>query len=206
MTLKGLEISHEPCQIIIKINRGPLKWQSKPYQVLPEDTQICFEEELRKISGFYFTKDGAEVKKAELILAKYSEEDGETLLTQVDLNISNLISYEFKEDRIDIFQAGFHVLAFSAKVVPAKEADAEFINEYLSKNESTPPALVTPQGQARKLGRVGELFSTGFGLGGHSGISEAIQLKTAMEIKELEQREHYQDEEIRELEKKLLLL
>ena len=31
MTLKGFEISHEPCQIIIKINRGPLKWQSKPY-------------------------------------------------------------------------------------------------------------------------------------------------------------------------------
>ena len=50
------------------------------------------------------------------------------------------------------------------------------------------------------------MFSSGFGLGSNSGVSEAIQLKNALEIKELEQREQYQDEEIKELEKKLLIL
>ena len=80
-------------------------------------------------------------------MARWSEEHGEAPLTQVDLNLSSLISYEFKEDRLEIFNSGFHVLAFSAKVVPENDTDADFINEYLSNNENRPPpALVTPQG------------------------------------------------------------
>lgn len=55
----------QTCEIYLKILRGPLKWESNPYQLTPHSYEINFDgEKLEKSSGFYFTKDGPEFKKA----------------------------------------------------------------------------------------------------------------------------------------------
>lgn len=56
----------EPATIFVRILRGPLTWQTKSnYQVFPGDHEITFSgEEFKKKSGFYFTKEGAELKRA----------------------------------------------------------------------------------------------------------------------------------------------
>jgi len=65
--IKGSELNEgRECKLLVRIERGPVTWQTnESYRVFPEDTEIVIsDEEFKKRSGFYFTKDGAEFKKA----------------------------------------------------------------------------------------------------------------------------------------------
>ena len=55
----------EPCNIFLRILRGPITWHSKVYEINSDTTEIQFnEEEFKKQCGFFFTKtDGAEFRK-----------------------------------------------------------------------------------------------------------------------------------------------
>ena len=86
----------------MRIQRGPLTWQSKPYNVDSHDTEIHLtDEEFKKSTGFYFTKNGAELKMAKIEILKQSSQDvnGQdlTLLTSTEINMSSLISMELTE-------------------------------------------------------------------------------------------------------------
>ena len=73
------------------------------------------DEKFEKKSGFYFTKDGAEFKKASIQVIKVSAEgNDEQVLTSNDINLSNLISMERKFSRVEITKSGFLALEMMA--------------------------------------------------------------------------------------------
>ena len=59
------------------------------------------DEEFKKSTGFYFTKNGAELKMAKIEILKQSSQDvnGQdlTLLTSTEINMSSLFSMELIE-------------------------------------------------------------------------------------------------------------
>ena len=159
LKLKSEELSPEgePCSLMVKVLRGPLTWQTKPVQVIPGETEIEFgQEEMKKQSGFYFTKDGVEFKKATIQVLKMVAER-EEVLSSNDINLSNLISKTLKDSKLEIGAKGLQALDFGAQVYPATEADVEFIDTYLNNPENQLPTLQTPSGQMKSRG-IRDLF------------------------------------------------
>lgn len=101
----------EPCQIFVRVVRGPLTWQTKKYSIESDNDIIDFnQEEFVKKSGFYFTKDGAEFKKATISILKVKEGSDPEELASNDINLSGLISPELLDRTIRIGKDGFKAL------------------------------------------------------------------------------------------------
>lgn len=174
------------CKVVLRIIRGPLTWKSsRSYSIFPEDTSLTLTgEEFRKQSGFYFTKDGAEYKKATIKVCKVIDEETELEeeLSSNDFNLSSLIASEVKDTRIEIAKAGILSLNIMAKVFPVDDKDKEFVSGYLT-NSQVVPSLQTP---STKNSRFRDIFST-------KNSESGDPLQIAKEVKELEEREKYQD-------------
>ena len=120
LSYKASEVNGgNPCKIYIKIVRGPLTWQSKDYQLDQEEISLQFDNDsFKKKSGLYFTKGGAEYKKATILVMKKDSNGAETEMTSNDINISSLISAEMKDNRIEIDRNGFMALTIQSKIYP----------------------------------------------------------------------------------------
>lgn len=64
-------------QVFLRILRGPITWQTKLYDIDEGQQELHFteDEEFKRKCGFYFTKDGAEFKKACIKIIKKNTSD-----------------------------------------------------------------------------------------------------------------------------------
>ena len=96
LTIRGMsgEFNNgQSCDIQLQIVRGPFNFNSANQHVTSEDRNVQFlNEEFKKNSGFYFTKDGAEYKKAAINIVKKTLGGVDQVLATTDINLSSLIS------------------------------------------------------------------------------------------------------------------
>lgn len=101
----------ESMKIRVRVVRGPLTWISPTiYTLDSETTQIDFKKEelFEKESGFYFSGNEAEFKKAVIEIVRVeNESDLEGLtLSEATLNLSSLISFDLLHEKLDINEKG----------------------------------------------------------------------------------------------------
>lgn len=184
----------QPCEVQIQIIRGPETFTSGLYHVTPEAKEVIFsEEEFKKNSGFYFSKDGPEYKKATFnVLKKFTVngKDETNVLTSTDINLSSLISNELKDSRIEFGKSGILALSMLASVSPVNESDRAFITTFLASADTERPALQTPSNAGQHKHRnLRDIFAG-------AAHGEQDQLNVVREVKELETREKAQEDQI----------
>ena len=171
----------EPCEIYLEVTRGPLTWNSEKYDLNSDETEIQFREgdKFNKKSGFYFTKEGAEYKKATIKVMK-STADGEAVeLTSNDINLSGLICLNAETNHIEIHKNGFITLTAESKIYPSAHSDQEFVNSYLENLKAS--GIAKP--------RISSVDTGSLSLMNVFRSNHSQELEAAKKVQELEQRD-----------------
>lgn len=116
LTFSGPEINGgNTFKIKLRIVRGPETWSSKEYECAADAMSLTFrDEEFKKQSGFYFNSDGAQLKKATILVLQVTVDGEEVQLSSNDINLSNLVSLSSNASRVEITKSGIRHLELLA--------------------------------------------------------------------------------------------